>query len=139
MISFKETDQLINTIIGNGKRFMAYEIVKRLKCLVLFHPLEELAKSAENKRKQNNKKYEVWELSFDWKECNSDKFIDQKLSYMHLNPCSGKWNLCSIPENYEHSSTKFYEPGIQGIYTVLHIEMMKDIHYLDSQVSQSPL
>ena len=28
LFSFIETDQSINTIIGNGKRFMAYEIVK---------------------------------------------------------------------------------------------------------------
>lgn len=28
LISFAETGQRINTIIGNGKRFMAYEIIK---------------------------------------------------------------------------------------------------------------
>ena len=31
LIAFSKTDQSINTIIGNGKRFMAYELVKRLK------------------------------------------------------------------------------------------------------------
>ena len=31
IISFIEGPQSINTIIGNGKRFMAYEIVKRLQ------------------------------------------------------------------------------------------------------------
>ena len=31
VISFIETEQNINSIIGNGKRFMAYDIVKRLK------------------------------------------------------------------------------------------------------------
>jgi hypothetical protein len=30
LIAFRRNDQSINTIIGNGKRFMAYEIVKRL-------------------------------------------------------------------------------------------------------------
>ena len=30
-LSFVATGQSINTIIGNGKRFMAYEIVERLK------------------------------------------------------------------------------------------------------------
>ena len=30
LISFKATEQSINTIVGNGKRFIAYEIVKRL-------------------------------------------------------------------------------------------------------------
>ena len=31
LISFINTKQSINTIIGNGKRFMAYEIINRLK------------------------------------------------------------------------------------------------------------
>ena len=31
LISFVATGQSINTIIGNGKRFMAYEMVERLK------------------------------------------------------------------------------------------------------------
>ena len=31
LIAFRNTGQSINTIIGNGKRFIAYEIIKRLK------------------------------------------------------------------------------------------------------------
>ena len=31
LISFINAKQSINTIIGNGKRFMAYEIIKRLE------------------------------------------------------------------------------------------------------------
>jgi len=31
IISFIETEQSINNIIGNGKRFMAYDIIKKLR------------------------------------------------------------------------------------------------------------
>lgn len=31
LISFAKCKQYINTFIGNGKRFMAYEIIKRLQ------------------------------------------------------------------------------------------------------------
>jgi hypothetical protein len=31
MISFRKTTQTINTVIRNGKRFMAYEMISRLK------------------------------------------------------------------------------------------------------------
>ena len=31
LVSFINAKQSINTIIGNGKRFMAYEIIKRLE------------------------------------------------------------------------------------------------------------
>jgi len=31
LIGFRNSGQFINTIIGNGKRFMAYEIINRLQ------------------------------------------------------------------------------------------------------------
>ena len=31
LIAFRNTGQSINTIVGNGKRFMAYEIINRLE------------------------------------------------------------------------------------------------------------
>ncbi len=132
MISFRETTTPINSIIGNGKRFMAYEIVNRLKQLEELNMLKDMEDAVETARKRKNKKHEVWELSFDWKECNSDHFIWQKLDYIHANPCSGKWNLCSSPGEYQHSSAYFYEMGVHGIYNVDHIECMKDVVLMDS-------
>ena len=31
LIGFRNTGQSINTVVGNGKRFITYEIIKRLK------------------------------------------------------------------------------------------------------------
>jgi hypothetical protein len=53
--------------------------------------------AVETKDRQRNKQHEVWDDSFDWKDCRSDDFIKQKLDYMHRNPCKGKWNLASSP------------------------------------------
>jgi REP element-mobilizing transposase RayT len=125
LISFKRTKQPINTIIGNGKRFIAYEIVKRLEKCSEQQLLMELSKHVVYSRR-SNKKHNVWELSFDWKLCNSDKFITQKLNYIHMNPCNSKWNLCSVMDDYLHSSAKFYETGVQGIYAIDHVEVIKD-------------
>lgn len=118
LIDFKDCSQAINTIVGNGKRFMAYEIVKRLEYAHHAEVLGMLQKNIEAKRKANNKKHDVWELSFDWKYCNSIDFIKQKLNYMHENPCAGKWNLCASPVEYEHSSARWYSAGEEGIYEV---------------------
>jgi len=126
LISFQETGKSINIIVGNGKRFMAYEIINRLQKSGNTNLLRELSDSVENSRKANNKKHDVWELSFDWKLCESDKFIYQKLEYMHANPCKGKWNLCHYIEDYKHSSAMFYEMGKQGIYEVDDVEEQKD-------------
>ena len=126
MISFADTGQSINMIVGNGKRFMAYDIIKRLTENNEHELLNLLSESVEAKRKANNKKHEVWELSFDWKACNSNTFIQQKLDYIHINPCKGKWNLCAKSEDYKHSSAKFYLTGEDGFYKVVNIAEMND-------------
>ena len=83
----------------------------------------------EAKRKANKKLHEVWELSFDWKECRSWEFISQKLSYIHDNPCSKKWNQCNSPVEYPHSSAKFYIAGEQGVYPVTNFMEMEDVAF----------
>jgi len=88
LIYFSKTDKSINKIIGDGKRFMAYEIVKRLKEKEREDVLSKLQNAVEAKDKQRGKKHEVWEDSFDSKICRTEKFINQKLAYMHANPCS---------------------------------------------------
>ena len=130
LISFIQTSQSINTIIGNGKRFMAYEIIKRLETNNHTELLQLLSNNVEAKRKANKKLHEVWELSFDWKECNSRKFITQKLNYIHDNPCVKKWALCKSPVEYPHSSARFYITGEHGIYPITNSMEMEDIEFI---------
>ena len=126
VISFIETGQSINNIIGNGKRFMAYDIIKRLKENNECELLDLFSDAVEIKRKANNKKHEVWELSFDWKHCSSDQFVQQKIDYIHINPCKGKWNLTALPVQYKHSSATYYLTGVQGFYRVDNVAEMND-------------
>ena len=93
LIAFRTTGQSINTIVGNGKRFIAYEIIKRLKKQNEVKLLHHLYLSVQAKDRERTKKHEVWEDSFDWKECRTNEYMLQKLNYMHDNPCKGKWNL----------------------------------------------
>ena len=74
-----------------------------------------------------NKKQKVFETSFDWKCCDSDKFIEQKLQYIHSNPCKGKWNLAISPIDYLHCSAKYYLTGEQRYYEVLNYKLLTDI------------
>ena len=130
MIAFVQTDTSINTIIGNGKRFMAYSIVERLEDMGATKTLVQLAKRVEPGRLVKNKKYDVWELSFDWKLCITEDFMKQKLDYYHKNPCSGKWKLAVSPVDYVHSSAYFYYTGIQGIYPVVNYGETMDIIFI---------
>ncbi len=127
LIAFSNSTTSINTIIGNGKRFMAYEIITRLKEAKEEKVLEELAHGVSARELKRGKLHEVFEPSFDWKECTSNKFIDQKLDYMHDNPCRGVWNLVMNPADYQHSSARFYLTGEQGVYPVLHCGELEDI------------
>jgi REP element-mobilizing transposase RayT len=131
LISFVNAPQSINTIIGNGKRFMAYEIIKRLELQGQTAVLEQLQNNVSTNRKANKKLHEVWELSFDWKDCRSRAFINQKLDYMHDNPCVKKWLLSNNPAGYRHSSAQFYITGEQGVYPVTHFMQMEDVNFVD--------
>ena len=44
-----------------------------------------------------------------------------------MNPCRGAWKLVSQPEDYHHSSAKFYIYWEQGIYPVMSYGELKDI------------
>ena len=128
LIAFRNTGKSINTIVGNGKRFMAYEIVNRLEARQDMGTIELLQSSVEATDRKRNKKHEVWEDSFDWKECISNEFIEQKLNYMHENPCRGKRKLAEDPASYPHSSALFYLTGEQGLYEVFNYLALADIN-----------
>ncbi len=113
-------NKAIDSIVGNGKRFIAYEIIKRLKESQNAELLNELSNLVSASDRKRGKLYEVFEPSFDWKECISDEFTEIMLNYIHNNPYSGKWNLVKSPIDYVYSSAKYYETGQQGVYDVFN-------------------
>ena len=106
---------------------MAYEIIGRLSEQKEVDLLERLSHDVSKREEKRGKLHQVFEESFDWKECLSDKFIDQKLDYMHDNPCRGVWNQAESPVDYLHSSAKFYLTGEHGAYPVTHCNELKDV------------
>ena len=90
-------------------------------------PVPGLPVSTKPYEKRKGKQHEIFEPSFDWKECTSEKFIIQKLNYIHENPCQGKWQLALAPQAYKHSSAKFYVEGEHLHYPVTSYEDLQDI------------
>jgi REP element-mobilizing transposase RayT len=129
LLHYKETGQSLNTIIGNGKRFMAYEIVKRLKCQQEFGVLQTLSAGVLYGEQKNKKIHAIWQQSFDVKECRSERRVAQKLGYIHHNPIRGKWRLSESLVDYEHSSANFYYSGKQH-------EHVKLTHFRDALHTQ---
>ncbi|HKC37133.1 MAG TPA: hypothetical protein VKB95_13755 [Chitinophagaceae bacterium] len=108
----------LNTVIGNGKRFMAYEIINLLEKRKEEAILKRLQVDVKAKDRSRGKKHEVWISSFDVKECRTEKFILQKLIYIHENPVRGKWKLCNTSLDYLYSSANFYFNGKQKLFEV---------------------
>jgi REP element-mobilizing transposase RayT len=98
----------LNKLLSNGKRFMAYELIKRLTANREDLLLNKLSIACSEKEKAKGQKHKVFEPSFDAKEIYSLEFLNQKLDYIHNNPVSGRWNLAREYTDYIHSSAAFY-------------------------------
>lgn len=127
VIAFCNTGRSINSIVGNGKRFMAYELMKRLRQRGHRNIIEQMKEWVNATDKRRDKQHEVFEPSFDWKHCRSDRFIEQKLKYLHWNPCKTTPPLAAVPEEYKHSSACYYLTGKQGVYPVMNYMELRDI------------
>ena len=78
LICFPKMKQSLNIVIGNAKRFMAYEIIRKLKEKKDHEILGKLAAGVNNREKKKGQLHKVFEESFEAKECHSAKFIFQK-------------------------------------------------------------
>lgn len=121
LIHIAHSDESINTILANGKRFLAYEIVKRLREQKKDNILKRLSASVTVNERARQKKHRVFQPSSDIKACYSEEFLIQKLDYTHYNPVSGKWKLVEDFTQYRHSSASFYYCNVAHPYiTITH-------------------
>lgn len=52
--------------------------------------------------------FKVWEDGYNAKAVVTADFLQQKMTYIHHNPCQPHWALSSTPESYLWSSARFY-------------------------------
>lgn len=96
---------------------MAYQLVGLLKVQNHHIVLDQLKKAVSHSETKANKLHKVFGPSFDWKECGGEKLMEQKLQYIHVNPC--KAGIVKQPELYLHSSARYYIAGEHSGYEVL--------------------
>ncbi len=101
----------LNKIISNAKRFMAYEMIRRLEESGNRLLLTKLSAAVSDRERKKGQLHKVFSSSFDAKGIYTEKFFIQKLNYIHLNPVRGKWRLVEDYTTYEHSSASYYERG----------------------------
>jgi len=110
----------LNKMIGECKRFMAYDIVQSLKRQQKNELLHRLKEGVQKKEQYIGKLHQVFMSSFDARFCHSQWMMKQKLDYIHHNPVRGKWNLVNDFTQYPHSSAAFYERGDFAIEELIH-------------------
>ena len=81
LIDFSASSKSINAIVSNGKRFMAYELVKRLQKNGNDEMLNKLMQAVTASDKDRGKKHQVFERSFDRKLITANHFFLDKLNY----------------------------------------------------------
>ena len=75
LIRLGPQSKTINQIVSEGKRFRAYEIVKRLKNLQQHELLIRLSGALTLKEKSKGSNHKIFIESFDCKECFTSEFV----------------------------------------------------------------
>lgn len=122
ILFFPNDNYNLNAIISNAKRFMAYEIVNRLKQSNEESILDQLKAGLSEREKKKGQLHKVFKDSFDAKPIYTRYFLLQKIQYIHLNPVRGNWKLVNDWREYEHSSASFYELNKVIHYKPLHYD-----------------
>ena len=120
LVYVQKNSKGLNHVIGEAKRFLAYEIVSRLKRKKETELLQILATGVQRTEREKGKKHQVFRLSFDAKEVKGEREFNRILDYIHHNPISGKWNLARDFIDYEHSSARYYESDEHGKVKIYH-------------------
>lgn len=112
----------ISDIFSETKRFLAYRIVKTLKKKGRNDLLKIMHDSVSILDAKKGQLHYVFQTSCEIEKIVSEKIFRNKLYYIHTKPVSGIWKLTENYTEYIHSSAKFYESGLEGIYKVIHFK-----------------
>ena len=82
LVYVKEQSKGLNHVIGEAKRFLAYEIVSRLKLKKEIEILEKLVAGVQKQELKKGKRHQVFRLSFDAKAVEGEEAIHGVLDYL---------------------------------------------------------
>jgi len=111
---FRKDDPLAD-VMRDFKRQASDRILRQIKAEERTNLLEALANKVTRPDKQHHK---IWDDDYIAKDVFSIEFLQQKMDYIHHNPCQPHWHLSEVPETYIWSSARFYlteEPCIVPI------------------------
>lgn len=94
----------LSDMMRDFKRHTARQIIRQLQA----ENKQETLNLLQNLNKDARQDFKVWEDRYDGRNVFSVEFLEQKMNYIHHNPCQPHWKLAKSPEEYPWSSARFY-------------------------------
>ena len=98
-------DDPLSDVMRDFKKHTSDRILRQFEAEGNTDTLKILAEKVTRPEKQT---YKVWEDDYNAKDVFSVEFLEQKMEYIHYNPCREHWKLSATPEEYLWSSARFY-------------------------------
>ena len=105
MVCRSKTDNSLSEIFRDLKKFTSRTTITYLK-QQKSEIYSEWLDCFRNGNNESGDSYKIWQDGFNPKELSSNKFIDQKIEYIHNNPV--KAGIVERPEDYNYSSAVNY-------------------------------
>ena len=97
----------LSDVMRDFKKFTARQIYRQLQAEDSANVIGFLRKEGEAVKQE----YKIWEDGYDARDLYSIEFLQQKMDYIHHNPCQPQWKLVETPEEYLWSTAGFYIAG----------------------------
>ena len=105
--------RLIGELLQNFGSFTAHAILKKLR----EGNRKELLDFFHKHRRDNSLEHSIWQ-DIQAKNIYSEKFLTQKIEYIHQNPVAKEWKLVRERADYKYSSACFYDKDKQPIIAI---------------------
>jgi len=116
-------DRPIGELLQNFGSFTAHKIVQNLRK----ENRKDLVDFFHAHRRDNSIEYSIWQ-DIQAKNIYSEKFLIQKMEYIHQNPVANELKLVQDRAEYPYSSACYYDEGRQPI---IEIDDIRDVLFLD--------
>ena len=94
----------LSDVMRDFKKFTARQIYHEFQAEENTKMIDFVQKEGEAVKQE----YKIWEDGYDARDVYSREFLQQKMDYIHHNPCRPQWKLVETPEEYPWSTASFY-------------------------------
>jgi len=107
IITLFSKEYTLSDVMRDFKKFTARQIYRHYQAEGNKKVMEILRGEGERVKQE----YKVWEDGYDARDVFSVEFLQQKMDYIHHNPCQPQWKLAGSPEEYMWSTAAYYFDG----------------------------